>query len=606
MKQSTKYWLISIGITLLLFGGGLWYAYEPREFGEILLSEDEIKWKDFTDNLENIEYEHNGKKINKIKDGKGIWQPTQDDFKEIYKYVYGYDLVPWQKADGTEMSPLVVGEDGRKYRTNLIPNWEQEWNNAKEIGDINGDVLKAMLDNTIVNVKDNDIFDEGLSASKKEKKNIFSFLKKFVKSALAAVNFSDGFTVASTISLQNQTPDTAGSGWTELIDNGGCDLKINAAGDYLSGGDSSTVGLCSADEGALCNTDDYVSTKNYEVSVTQTNGDTDDDMTYICCRIQDANNMYCLRFNESDADLVENTSGSWGIIENGGSGIADGSTVELICNGSTISAEDDGSEILSVSDSTNSYPGQAGIGLGDIGYVNDDASAQQIDNFQVNSLANEIIFNDSCTVGSNTSLGARTPDTGTGWTRILQGNDGDVGCAQATDVFYYMTSGNSHGALYETDDDFEADQVVEIQPINGDTVDDWNILACRIQADGSMYAVMYNESDADIWRSDAGSWTNIVSGATGITDYSSTTLSCIGTEIMVLDDGVPILTTTTESTITGHGNAGYGMGGGTGFPDTSGDISGQTADDFTVYGSIYTPPAEGGAPANPANIIIFD
>ncbi|MCK4553441.1 LamG domain-containing protein, partial [Candidatus Parcubacteria bacterium] len=316
---------------------------------------------------------------------------TEDEFKEIYKNVYGYDLVPWQKADGTDMSPLVaVLDDNNEQvikpngkplleRSNLIPQWEQEFNNNKEKGELNK-VLEELKDNTPSK------FNLALSGKLFFAGIINKFFNAIAEIVLAAVEVSDTFTEASDTALESHTPDT-GTGYTEVIDTGTCALWIYTSVDRLSGSASNSFGSCFSGQGSLCSEDTALSSANYEVSVLQQDGDTGDDTNTIACRIQDVNNMYAVRFNEDASDLYKRTTANgWETIDTSGGGIADGSTVKLICDGTSISVEDDDVEILSATDSSHAAAGKAGIGMGTVMVAGDDCSSQDLDNFTVNTL----------------------------------------------------------------------------------------------------------------------------------------------------------------------------------------------------------------------------
>lgn len=190
--------------------------------------------------------------------------------------------------------------------------------------------------------------------------------------------FSDSFNVSSDTYLQSHTPNV-GTGWTLLIEqksSGSSYLSAYASGDQLR------RSTCAGNEGALYQTD-ALSNADYEVQVTQINGDNGDDYDLLAARIQDANNMYVLLWNESSSTLYRRVSGTWNIIDGPVSGIGDGSTVILKVQGSTISVTDDGATKLSAVDASHSAAGRAGIGMGGVITSTADCSSQRLDNFQV-------------------------------------------------------------------------------------------------------------------------------------------------------------------------------------------------------------------------------
>lgn len=370
-KQKIKYFGYSLLITACLVGVALYVSHEPPLFGG--LTEEEKEWKGFTDNLENINYKHEGKLVKEIKDEKGIWQPTQEDFIEIYKYVYGEDLVVWQKLDGTEMCPIQAKGRGRSP---CVPHWQQELNNTKERGKEN--IIQGLMEGVIENEVDADLL-YSIQPISKKKFDFKKWISKLFQSVFAAaIEFEDHFTVDSDIDLKDHTPDTTGTGWSVIIDlTISRHIRVNSLLNLIDPSGAEANG------GLLYEGDDTMSGANYTVSILQVNGDTLDDTDIMCCRIQSANDMYCLEWNEAASDLYERVGGGWSPIDTNGGGIADTSIVELICEGTSISVEDDNSEILSATNSSHSSAGKAGIGLGAVITFGDDFSAQKLDDFMV-------------------------------------------------------------------------------------------------------------------------------------------------------------------------------------------------------------------------------
>lgn len=347
---------IKIGILSLLGVGSAVVFGQTVPFGSA-----DVQGKAFTDNLELIEYQDIG-----TKNLKGIWEPTEDEYKEVYKYVHGEDMVNWQLPDGT---PMCLDRDGKQY--NCVPHWKQEFENAKIRGEIQEGVRENMING------DKLLRGDVRLTKAKNSFDLLALFKGLILTAIGAVEFEDHFTEASANPcLDDHTPDTTGTGWTvnqttEVLN---C-LLILASTDDLGPADAFT------NEGELNETDDVMSSPDVIVQIDTVNGDTNDDTNHICCRMQDADNMYCVLFNESSSDLYENTAGTWATIDTSGGGIADGSTVELICNGSTISVEDDGAEILTATDTTISVAGKSGIGMGNIIISTHDMSGQVVDDF---------------------------------------------------------------------------------------------------------------------------------------------------------------------------------------------------------------------------------
>ncbi len=354
--------------------------------GQVSLSNEEEKQLKFTQNLEAIDYSSIGQK-----DNKGIWIPTEKEFEEIYQYVYGFNMVNWQLPDGTSMCGV-----GREA-TNCVPHWEQQFENAK----FRGELMKGVKANSV----NGDIYFLDLQQISKKfnyKNLVKRFFEYIIETVYAAeIEFEDHFTVGATVPLQTHTPDTTGTGWTDLINVGTCNLYINSVGDYVYGADSRSSGGCANDnEGELNEGDDTMSGADYEISIFLEFGDTSDHMSQICCRIQDANNMYCIRYNSSDADLYIRDGGSWSTIDTGSAGVATNSTLVLKCIGTTISVEDDSVEILSASDATHSSAGKIGLGMGAVIVGTDGMNFQAIDDLVVTvagappAVADEPVFQD--------------------------------------------------------------------------------------------------------------------------------------------------------------------------------------------------------------------
>jgi len=204
--------------------------------------------------------------------------------------------------------------------------------------------------------------------------------------AVDTVEFNDTFTETVATALGSNTPETGG-GYTALVTVGTCTLYTSGVSDNLNAPASVGTGGCGASEGEIYRTNSQITSANYIVSVTMTNGDTQDDTNMIACRIQDSSNMYAVWFNEADIDLYEKVSNTWSIIATGApTPPASGSVITLRCEGTIISVQDDGAEVYSVTDTSHSAAGYAGIGMGGVIIATDDVSSQQLDNFQVDTI----------------------------------------------------------------------------------------------------------------------------------------------------------------------------------------------------------------------------
>jgi hypothetical protein len=174
-----------------------------------------------------------------------------------------------------------------------------------------------------------------------------------------------------------------------------------------------------------------------------------------------------------------------------------------------------------------------------------------------------IVFNDEFTDSTGTLLQNHTPNTGSGWTKLLEGGT----CDFKTDTVLGATNKLTHnscsfneGALYQTNDTISSsDYSVSISMDEGNTADDYKYLACRIQDSNNLYVAEFNEDGSQLWKKTSGSWSSLVSTTTDIANFSVVKLVCSGTTISLEDDDVEVLSTT-DSTHTSAGKAGIGMG----------------------------------------------
>ena len=215
--------------------------------------------------------------------------------------------------------------------------------------------------------------------------------------------FSDGFAEGSTIALASHVPDTTGTSWSVLIQNGTATMQ-----DFLTGvtGAAATV----ADSGILYTADGTYSTADYEVKVTATATSTADNVAMIAARIQDANNMYLYKFSSTLANniLYKRVAGTWTSLGTASVAAVAGSVMKLRVVGSNITVYRDNTLALSVTDPDITGAGKAGIGIGYIQLSTDNASnAWVLDNFTVtayNAMLNAAIFN-----SGNVGIGTTAP-----------------------------------------------------------------------------------------------------------------------------------------------------------------------------------------------------
>ena len=198
-----------------------------------------------------------------------------------------------------------------------------------------------------------------------------------------AVEFKDTFVETVDKTLANHTPDT-GTGWTPIIrvTAGDESMKVEA--------DTDTVILetGSLGDGVLYETDDVLTEDDYKVEVKVVNPDSGDDYCILAARIQNANNMYALQFNEDVFQLYKRTTaGGWVEIDTDKGGIVvAGDIVYLKVVGTTISAGVNDVEKASVVDESHSSAGKAGLGMGGVIISGGDMSSQEFDDFEVDTI----------------------------------------------------------------------------------------------------------------------------------------------------------------------------------------------------------------------------
>lgn len=202
----------------------------------------------------------------------------------------------------------------------------------------------------------------------------------------STLEFEDSFTESGffgTVELGSHTNIESGSGWTRIIsvDNGSeqgtMSLSVVRNGDYVRNG------TCGNNDGSLYRTNDMMSSPDYTVSAQYRNQNSGVAYSIIAARIQDANNMYAFEWSSSAGRLWKRVGGTWSQIGSNVSGINEPSIVSLQVSGSTISVYDDGLELLSVTDTSHSSAGYAGIGMGAVITLGADCLSQQLDNFSV-------------------------------------------------------------------------------------------------------------------------------------------------------------------------------------------------------------------------------
>lgn len=208
---------------------------------------------------------------------------------------------------------------------------------------------------------------------------LFLFLFLAPASADAATVFSDNFN-NDYGELSTHTPTTTGTSWTQVISNGGVTLSVQSYNNDVN------ITSNTLNAGALYQANGTYNTADYEISSKVTNYEGSSSYPRsMAVRIQDANNMYLLRYVTTSIIMYKRVSGTWSTIGSATvTNIAVGDTVTFSAIGSTLTAEVNDVTKLTVTDSSITGIGTAGIGFGYINISTDDSgTGQHIDDVVV-------------------------------------------------------------------------------------------------------------------------------------------------------------------------------------------------------------------------------
>ncbi len=271
--------------------------------------------------------------------------------------------------------------------------------------------------------------------------------------------FRDTFTETSDTLLASHVPDL-GTGWSIIRQIGGSPtLTVNAAADNVQPTTATGNGL-----GVLYTADATYPTADYEVETVATEPDSLDDPCILAVRIQDAQNMYALRFNTTNFRLYKCVTGAWTALGTDlGSIVAAGLTVRLRISGQQLIAYVGDTLKVELTVTDHSAAGKAGLGMGAVILAGDDLSTQKLDTFQVDyipilyssALAPTIGFPGTrpafkhgdyefCFYSDGTDLKYKACLNGTDWP------------SSATTAVTGVTDGRNFGLLYDGNDVYVA------------------------------------------------------------------------------------------------------------------------------------------------------
>jgi hypothetical protein len=230
----------------------------------------------------------------------------------------------------------------------------------------------------------------------------------FSTASAQTVIFSDNFGSSYT-TLASHVPSTTGTGYTLLINNGVL-ITVQSYNNHA------TVTANTSNAGSFYTAEGTYPDADYEISSTVNFSGGDSNYTRsMGLRVQDANNMYLLRYGASTMIMYKRVSGVWSTIGTA-SGVSlagnitspyIGETVSFSAVGTTLTAKVNGVTKLTVTDSSITATGKAGIGLGYVNIATDDAgTGVGIDNVVVQTATLDLTAPTITNVSSDKSNGS--------------------------------------------------------------------------------------------------------------------------------------------------------------------------------------------------------
>lgn len=220
--------------------------------------------------------------------------------------------------------------------------------------------------------------------------------------------FSDNFG-SSYVTLASHVPTTVGTGYTLLINNGVL-ITVQSYNNYANvTANTDNAGSFYTLEGTYPNAD-YEISSNIAFSA-----GTSSYTRSMGLRVQDANNMYLLRYGASTMIMYKRVSGTWSTIGTA-SGINlvgnlttpyTGDSISFSAVGTTLTAKVNGVTKLTVTDSSITATGKAGIGLGYVNISTDDGgTGVGIDNVVVQTASADVTAPTITNVSSDKANGS--------------------------------------------------------------------------------------------------------------------------------------------------------------------------------------------------------
>lgn len=226
----------------------------------------------------------------------------------------------------------------------------------------------------------------------------------------ATTIFSDNFGSSYT-TLASHVPTTTGTGYTLLINNGVL-ITVQSYNNHA------TVTANTSNAGSFYTVEGTYPDADYEISSSVNFAGGDSNYTRsMGLRVQDSNNMYLLRYGGSTMVMYKRVSGTWSTIGTAaGVSLAGntnspyiGETVSFSAVGTTLTAKVNGVTKLTVTDSSITATGKAGIGLGYVNVSTDDAgTGVGIDNVVVQTATSDSTAPTITSVSSDKTNGSYT------------------------------------------------------------------------------------------------------------------------------------------------------------------------------------------------------
>ncbi|MBP6912589.1 MAG: Ig-like domain-containing protein [Candidatus Pacebacteria bacterium] len=212
-------------------------------------------------------------------------------------------------------------------------------------------------------------------------------LKSFAATTIFSDNFGSSYTT-----LASHVPTTVGTGYTLLINNGVL-ITVQSYNNHA------TVTANTSNAGSFYTVEGTYPDADYEISSSVNFAGGDSSYTRsMGLRVQDSNNMYLLRYGGSTMIMYKRVSGAWSTIGTAaGVSLAGninspyiGETVSFSAVGTTLTAKVNGVTKLTVTDSSITATGKAGIGLGYVNISTDDGgTGVGIDNVVVQTATSD-------------------------------------------------------------------------------------------------------------------------------------------------------------------------------------------------------------------------